>query len=117
MLKLKNNVSIYLYNNHVDFRKSTNGLLGIIIDEQIDDPKSGNAVIFYNKNRDKIKVVYWDRNGWVLYYKVLQENKFIVPRNQEAELTLTEEQLSWLLAGLDFHTMGQFPELGYCNYI
>ena len=116
MLKLKDNITIYLYSKHVDFRKSTQGLLGIIVDEQLDDVSSGNVVIFYNKNRDKLKLVFWDRNGWVLYYKCLQKNKFILPKVVDVELTLTEEQLSWLLAGLDFYTMGQFPELNYCNY-
>jgi len=116
MLKIRENVKIYLYTDHVDFRKAINGLSGIVIDNKIDNPSSGNLVIFHNKSRDKIKILFWDRNGFVLYYKCLQKNKFKIPINLENNLELTSDQLDWLLAGLDFKIMYDFKELNYCNY-
>ncbi len=51
-----------------------------------------------------------------LYYKCLQKHKFKIPLNAEDNLELTEDQLNWLIAGLDFKTMHEFNELNYCNY-
>ena len=116
MLKLRDGIKIYLYTEHVDFRKAINGLSGIILDSGIDVPSSGNLVIFYNKGRNKVKILFWDRNGFVLYYKYLQKGKFKIPNNIYEELTLSNDQLDWLLAGLDFSTMNNFGELNYCNY-
>ncbi len=116
MLKLRAEIKIYLYTEHVDFRKAINGLSSIVLDSKIDVPSSGNLVIFYNKHKNKIKILFWDRNGFVLYYKCLQSNKFKIPKKINETLTLTHNQLDWLLAGLDFNTMRNFRELNYCNY-
>ncbi len=66
MLKIRENIKIYLYTDYVDFRKAINGLASIIIDNKIDNPSSGNLVTFHNKGKDKIKILFWDRNGFVL---------------------------------------------------
>lgn len=116
MLKLRENIKIYLYTEAVDFRKAINGLSSIIVDSEIDTPASGNVIIFYNKRKNKVKILFWDRNGFVLYYKCLQKNQFKLPKDMREVLTLTPDQLDWLLAGLDFQTMQDFGELNYCNY-
>ena len=116
MLKLREGIKIYLYTGHIDFRKAINGLSSIVLDSKVDTPSSGNLAIFYNRNKDKVKILFWDRNGFVLYYKCLQNQKFKIPRNLEDDLELTNDQLDWLLAGLDFQTMNKFQELNYCNY-
>ena len=91
MLKLREGIKVYLYTEHVDFRKAINGLSSIIIDSNIDTPTSGNLVIFYNKHRNKVKVLFWDRNGFVLYHKQLQNAKFKIPIALDEALTLTHE--------------------------
>ena len=116
MLKLQERVKVYLYIEYVDFRKAINGLSSLVADSTIGSPASGNLVIFYNKNRNKVKVLFWDRNGFVLYYKCLDKNKFKIPNILDDYLELTKDQLDWLLAGLDFQTMNDFEELNYSNY-
>ena len=116
MLKLREQVKVYFYPQHIDFRKSINGLSAIVIENGIDNPASGNLFIFYNKHRDKVKLLFWDRNGFVMYYKCLHKSKFKIPKSFETTTEITQGQLDWLLAGLDFITMNQFNELNYCNY-
>ena len=63
---------IYLHSGFEDFRKSINGLLVIIENELELSPFSDAVFIFCNKKQDKLKVVYWDKTGFAMWYKVLQ---------------------------------------------
>ena len=93
---------IYLHRQFVDFRKSINGL-SAIIDSELDLPvMSGNLFIFCNKAKDKLKILYWDKTGFALWYKRLEKDKFKWPnRTYEDCMELSEQQLSWLLEGYD----------------
>tara|TARA_R110000850_G_scaffold61015_6_gene139635 strand:+ start:592 stop:939 length:348 start_codon:yes stop_codon:yes gene_type:complete len=93
---------IYLHRQFVDFRKSINGL-SVIIESEMNLPvMSGALFIFCNKAKDKLKILYWDKTGFALWYKRLEKDKFKWPsRINEASLVLNEQQLSWLLEGYD----------------
>jgi len=94
--------SIYLYKPFVDFRKSINGLSVIVESEMNQAVMSGALFIFCNKAKDKLKILYWDKTGFALWYKRLEKDKFKWPsRISEARLELNEQQLTWLLAGYD----------------
>ena len=67
---------IYLYARPVDFRKSFRGLSAIVECELGHDPFAGHSYAFTNKQRNKIKWLFWENNGFVLYYKSLEEDKF-----------------------------------------
>ena len=71
---------VYLYRDPVDFRKASRGLAAIIEQELGHNPFSGTLYAFTNRRRDKIKCVFWDKNGFVLYYKALAEEKFRWPK-------------------------------------
>ena len=91
---------IYLYRESVDFRKSINGLAAII--ESGSDLLLGSGVLFLftNKQRDKIKVLYWDKTGFALWYKRLEKAKFKWPSKEKNEVfTLTQCELDRLLSG------------------
>jgi transposase len=93
---------IYLHSGFVDFRKSINGLLVIIEYELELSPFNDALFIFCNKKQNKIKIVYWDRTGFALWYKVLQKNRFKWPTlNDLKHIRLSEQQLQWLLGGYD----------------
>ncbi len=115
MLKLRSNLKIFLSNKSTDMRKSIDGLSTLILDNFDIQPNSEHLFIFFNKSKDKIKILFWDRNGFIIYYKRLEKYKFKITLNAEI-VELTEEQLHWLLAGLDFNLMHQFSELDYSNY-
>ena len=94
--------SIYLHRDVVDFRKSINGLVLIVEQEMVLSPFSDALFVFCNKARDKVKVVYWDRSGFCLWYKRLEKERFKWPRKgQGTIMNLSEDQWRWLLSGYD----------------
>lgn len=98
---------ILLAQEAVDFRKAIDGLCGLI--KGIEAEK---IYIFYNKARNKLKILGWHRNGFILLYKRLEKRKFVIGRNKR----LDAQQLSWLLAGLDWEEMSNWGELKYKDF-
>lgn len=96
------NIPIYLYRDAVDFRKSINGLAIIVEQDLARSPFDPGLFLFTNKNRDKLKLLYWDNTGFALWYKRLEKHRFKWPRkNDTLEMALSEQQLCWLLEGYD----------------
>jgi transposase len=114
MLKIRDGIQIYVSLSAIDMRKSIDSLSALVIEEFKGDPQSGHLFIFLNKSRDKAKVIYWDRNGFVLHYKRLEKCRFVLPKFiDQLHYVITETQLNGLLAGLSFEIMGHFNELDY----
>ena len=98
----------------IDMRKSIDGLSSLVSQAFMNEPLSGDLFVFFNRYRDKVKLIYWNRNGYVLHYKRLEKHKFIVPNlTNQTHMVITETQLNGLLAGLNFELMGEFNELSY----
>ena len=93
---------IYLHIDAVDFRKSINGLV-VVVEQQLElSPLSDAMFIFSNKKRDKLKILYWDKTGFALWYKRLEKQRFKWPKDDQlSRLVLSEQQLDWLLGGYD----------------
>ena len=92
---------VLLHRKPVDFRKSINGLVAIVEHELARDAFNGQVFVFCNKSRDKLKVLYWDKTGFSLWYKRLEKERFKWPaREKQAIVTLTNEQWQWLLSGM-----------------
>ncbi len=70
----------YLYREPTDMRKSFDGLCGLVRGEMKRDPLSGDVFIFINRRRTHVKLLVWDRSGFVLYYKRLEEGTFELPK-------------------------------------
>ncbi len=108
MKGLINPPAIYLYREFVDFRKSINGLAALIESEADLSLDSGALFLFTNKQRDKMKVLYWDKTGFALWYKRLEKDKFKWPsREQNQVFTLSQMEFERLLAG--FTIIGHKP--------
>jgi len=109
-------VPVYVHRAPVDFRKSINGLVVIVQEAMGVSPFAEALFVFGSRGRDKIKILYWDKNGFCLWYKRLEQDKFKWPRIGESSvLRLCAEQFSWLLRGLDItkltpHTEKYFSE-------
>ena len=69
MLSLPSRTKMYLCTNPVDMRKSFDGLFGIVREEFRQDPLSGHLFLFVNKRRDRMKAIFWDDDGFVIWYK------------------------------------------------
>ena len=87
--------------NHNNFRKSIDGLSAIIELELGQSPFEPTLFAFTNRRRDKVKLLYWERNGFVLWYKRLESERFRWPRLEQSSLSLSPNELSWLLDGID----------------
>ena len=104
---------IYLYRAPVDFRKQANGLAALVELELGHNPFDGALYVFSNRRRDKIKCLMWEDNGFILYYKALAEECFRWPSWNEAVISLTGEQINWLLDGYDLSVMRGHKVLHY----
>lgn len=99
-------VPVYLHRAPVDFRKSINGLATVVEQAMGRSPMERALFVFGAKSRDKVKVLYWDHTGFCLWTKRLEKARFAWPRLADEEvLTLSVEQLDWLLRGLDILRM------------
>lgn len=117
MIKVNNSCQIYFALEPIDMRKAIDGLAYIISGSENKDPQNGDLYVFRNKSCDIVKILYWDKNGFVMHYKRLETGRFKFPKQLMGDYFLiNEDQLSWLLAGLDFYLMSQFNQLNFENY-
>ena len=112
MFRFDTHLKVWLHREPIDFRKSINGLAALVSQSMQLDPLAGGIFAFRNRRRDRIKLLVWDRNGFWLLMKRLEQDKFVWPR-QEAVITLTVEQLHWLLEGIDIEAMRRHPSRIY----
>lgn len=104
---------ILLYREPVDFRKSFHGLAAIVELELGENPFDGRLYIFSNKRRNKIKCLFWENNGFVLYYKSLAKEKFHWPKSEDDVICFNGEQINWLLDGYNISVMKPHEKLHY----
>ena len=95
-------VRIFVRPGVTDLRKQSAGLSIIVSDELSLDPLSGSLFLFCNQRRTILKAVYWDLNGFCLWMKKLEKQKFPWPKDEQAAREITVDQLKWLLSGIDF---------------
>jgi len=95
-------LNIFVRPGVTDMRKQINGL-SVLVEESLGkDPFSGSLFFFCNKQRRLLKVLYWDRNGFCLWLKRLEKDRFPWPVTEEKVKEITIEQLQMLLEGIDF---------------
>lgn len=105
---------VYLCREVVDFRKGINGL-AVLVEEDLDqDPFSERLFVFCNRRRDRVRILYWEKNGFCLWQKRLEKDRFHWPwRESGAVVSFTGQQLNWLLDGLDVMRMTPHERLFY----
>jgi transposase len=105
-------LKVYLHRQPVDFRLGINGL-ALLVEQQLGlDPFAACAYVFGNRRRNRVKILLWERNGFWLLMKRLEQDRFIWPAETVAP-TLTVEQLHWLLQGIDIAAMRGHPKRRY----
>ena len=108
MLVIPEGKTIFVYTQPFDMRKSINGIIVALLDVFEQNPQSGDYYLFVNRQRNKVKCLFWSGNGFSLYYRRLEKGRFNYSKGiQEDRIVVSKKQLNALLLGLDFHLMGE----------
>src|SRR5277367_4223587 len=100
MIAFSSSQRFFLYRGATDMRKSFDGLCGLVANELQMPLMTGDVFMFINKPRNSIKLLVWDRNGFVIYYKRLEAGTFEVPATDEKSMTIKWEELVMMLEGI-----------------
>jgi transposase len=95
----------FLYRGSTDMRKGFNGLSGLVRAHIAHELLSGDVFIFLNKRRDRIKLLVWDRNGFVVWYKVLEQGTFELPAAENDTLEMSWTDIQLLLEGIEIKSV------------
>lgn len=117
MITAWSDIKVYLAIGSTDMRKSINGLSILVAEYFSLDPLSGHLFCFSNRKRDIIKVLYWDRNGFCLWHKRLEKDRFRWPASKDDILVISSRELNWLLDGLSIEQWSAHQRLNYSAVI
>lgn len=113
---LTGDLQIWLYSQATDMRKSIDGL-SIIVAEQLElNPCGPDVFVFYNTAKNKLKILYYDKNGFCLWYKRLEKGRFFLPQISGNSYALTIDKLRWLLDGLKIEELRGNPNLAFDTF-
>jgi transposase len=103
MLTLPSSVRVYLAAEPVDLRRGHDGLIAIVRNTWKLDPFEGHLFVFMGRRLDRVKILVWDRNGFVLYYKRLSQGRFRMPSIPAGatRVQMDATTLAMLLDGID----------------
>ena len=103
MLTLAAGVKVFLASEAVDLRRGHDGLCALVRSVLALDPFAGHLFVFVGRRGDRIKVLFWDRGGFVVYYKRLARGRFRMPRIPDGaeRVVLDATELAMLLGGFD----------------
>ena len=112
MLILPPSVRIFVCLSPADMRRSLDGLAAMTRETLREDPLSGHLFVFFNRRRDRTKILFWDRSGLCLYYKRLEKGVFRLsslehPKRNRAEVEAAE--LALILEGIDLSRAKRRP--------
>ena len=101
-------VRVWLYTQPTDMRKSYDGLSALVKNGLHEDPTSGHLFVFINRKRTQMKVLYFDRSGYCVWSKRLEQGRFQASAAHEDKLALDWTQLKLLLEGIDLRERRQY---------
>ena len=100
MLSVPVKVAVYLWTEPVDMRKGFDGLGNLVRERH--EIFDGDLFVFVGRRKDRCKVLFWERGGFVLYYKRLERGCFKLPAHADEEVVMSGADLAMLLDGIDF---------------
>ena len=113
MLVLPLDIKIFIAAGAVNMNKSIDGLSMLVQNVMGQDPFSRHLFVFRNKQRDRVKILYWDRNGFCVWYKRLERGKFQFPKAVQKNYIIKATELGLLLEGIDFSKIKSLPNKRY----
>jgi len=109
---------IYLCTTPADMRKGFDSLAALVKDFLGQDPLSGHLFLFVGRARDRLKILYWDTDGFALWYKRLEEGTYRLPiaRPGEVGVEIKASELAMLLGGIDLRSLKRRKRLVLSAY-
>ena len=101
MLNLPSSVRVFAARERVDFRNGFDGLCAIVREQFREDPLSGHLFLFFNRRRDRVKILVWDQNGFWLLYKRLEQGTFERIAGDGEKVEIDRARLAMLLDGIE----------------
>jgi len=107
MISFTSSQRYFLYRSGTDMRKSFDGLCGLVSDAMSRNIFSGDVFIFINRTRNRVKLLVWDRSGFVIYYKRLEQGTFEIPGSkiEGAGIEIRWEELVLILEGISLESV------------
>jgi transposase len=113
MFRFDDDLKVYLYREPIDFRAGINTLAALVAESMQLDPLARAVYAFHNRKCDRIKLLLYERTGFWLMLRRLEEDHFVWPRRHQEVIELTTQQLHWLLDGIDIDALRRHPERRY----
>jgi transposase len=110
MISVPHPVRVFLHAPPTDLRKGFDALSGLVTTAFAQDPTSGNLFLFVNRRRDRLKILYWDRDGLAIWYKRLETpGRYQLPAvaRDVVSVEMTSTQLTLILSGIDLRSARQ----------
>lgn len=111
MLTLSDSLRVYLASGATDLRKSIDGLAALVQEGFHLDPFSPSLFVFCNRERNKLKILFWEHNGFWLFYRRLERGTFAWPTGSERTVAVSSRELRWLLDGLALSQRQAHPKV------
>jgi len=102
MIALPSDVQVWLVAGHTDMRRGFDGLAAQVQTQLSEDPFSGHLFVFRGRAGDRVKILWWSGDGLCLFYKRLEQGRFVWPQTTHGTVSLSSAQLSMLLEGIDW---------------
>lgn len=105
MIYLPASVRVYLCLTACDMRKSFDSLAALVRSQMDLDPLGGHLYVFWSRRKDRVKILYWDRDGFAVWAKRLEEGTYALPFCESGEVRreITAQELAALLSGIDLN--------------
>ena len=109
MLRLPSVVRIFLCTLPTDMRRGFDTLAAMVREIVREDPLSGHLFVFRNRRADRVKLLYWDQDGYAIWYKRLEKGTFHLPIKADGAAEIDATRLAMMLEGVDFLRLKRRP--------
>lgn len=100
MMNISSDARIFVFTSSTDMRKGFHGLISLI-QKFSENPIDGSFYVFTNRNRTRLKILYWDGDGFALWYKYLQKGLFDIAQSADSKLLIDRRRLMLILEGVE----------------
>ena len=107
---------VYLHLGKVDFRKQAHGLALLVQQELRMSPMENALFVFVSKDRRRMRILYWDESGFALWYKLLEKERFPVPKRADQTLEIDAQTMDLILRGYDVLRSKPHEKIHYERY-